>query len=119
MKTKFAMVGIMPNMRSSLEFADKLMLKFYELVPSHTIEPFSLSETLLKQFKIVEGKKFVSLYSTSRKKEYAKKILSNFFVENHSLKTHQKIRNAQNIRIKRPVLVVLKQRFMRFFKKNV
>lgn len=113
------MVGIMPNMRSSLEFADKLMLKFYELVPSHTIEPFSLSETLLKQFKIVEGKKFVSLYSTSRKKEYAKKILSNFFVENHSLKTHQKIRNAQNIRIKRPVLVVLKQRFMRFFKKNV
>ena len=70
------MVGIMPNMRPSLEWADKLMLKFFKLVPSHTIEPFSLSETLLKKYKLAEGSKFVSLYSTSRKKEYAKKIIS-------------------------------------------
>lgn len=112
------MVGIMPNMRPSLEWADKLMLKFYELVPSHTIEPFSLSETLLKKYKLVEGKKFVSLYSTSRKKEYAKNILSNFFLENKDLSIYEKIRKAQDTKIKRPFIVVIKQRFLNFFKKN-
>ena len=110
------MVGIMPNMRPSLEWSDKLMLKFYELVPSHTIESFSLSETLLKKYKLVEGKKFVSLYSTSRKREYAKKILSNFFEENNNLDILEKVELAQNLRIKRPLFIVLKQRFIRIFR---
>ena len=110
------MVGIMPNMRPSLEWSDKLMLKFYELVPSHTIESFSLSETLLKKYKLVEGKKFVSLYSTSRKREYAKKILSNFFKENNNLDILEKVELAQNLRIKRPLFIVLKQRFIRIFR---
>jgi|TARA_B110000008_G_scaffold249691_1_gene262584 hypothetical protein len=113
------MVGIMPNMRPSIEWADKLMLKFYELVPSHTIEPFSLSETLLKKYKLVEGRKFVSLYSTSRKKEYAKKILSNFFHETNGLAIHKKIKKAQNTKIKRPIMTVVKQRFLTLFNKNV
>tara|TARA_B110000008_G_C16845510_1_gene514503 strand:- start:73 stop:921 length:849 start_codon:yes stop_codon:yes gene_type:complete len=112
------MVGIMPNMRPSLEWADKLMLKFFKLVPSHTIEPFSLSETLLKNFKLAEGKNFVSLYSTSRKKEYAKKIISNFFEENKEYSNVEKIRLAQKIRIKRPILVVLKQRLIHILKRN-
>jgi len=73
------MVGIMANMRPSLDWADKLMVKFFDIVPSHTIEPFSFSVTLLRKYRIAEGKNFVSLYSTSRKKEYAKNILSNFF----------------------------------------
>jgi len=76
------MVGIMPNMRPSLEWSDKLLLKLNDLVPSHTIEPFALSETLLRNYKLVEGKNFVSLYSTSRKKEYASKILDKFFFQN-------------------------------------
>tara|TARA_B100001175_G_C19451434_1_gene611544 strand:+ start:95 stop:979 length:885 start_codon:yes stop_codon:yes gene_type:complete len=111
------MVGIMPNMQPSLEWADKLMLKFYELVPSHTIEPFSLSETLLKKYKIVEGRKFVNLYSTSRKREHAKKVLSNFFEENKKLPNFEKIKKAQKIRIKRPILIVIKQRFLQFFER--
>ena len=113
------MVGIMPNMRPSLEWADKLMLKFYDLVPSHTIEPFSLSETLLMRYKIVEGKKFVSLYSTSRKKEYATKVVSNFFEKNKGCANHEKIRLAQATKIKRPFLIVLKQRVLHFIKNNV
>ena len=107
------MVGIMPNMRQSLDFADKLMLKLFELVPAHTIEPFSLSEFLLKKYSIVEGKKFVSLYSTSRKKEFASKVLSNFFKNNHSEPVSKKVLLAQETKIKRPILVVLKQRLKR------
>ena len=111
------MVGIMPNMRPSLEWSDLLMMKFYEMVPSHTIEPFSLSETLLKKYKLVEGKNFVSLYSTSRKKQYARNILSNFFKKNKLLHIDEKILLAQSVKIKRPLFVILKQRFLRIFNK--
>ena len=105
----------MVNMRPSLDWADKLMLKFFDLVPSHTIEPFALSESLLRKYKMVEGKNFVSLYSTSRKKEYAKNILSNFFKENNLLHIDEQVRLAQNVKIKRSIFTILKQRLQRLF----
>lgn len=108
------MIGIMPNMRHSLEWADLLMLKFYEIVPSHTIEPFSLSESLLKDYKIVEGKRFVSLYSTSRKKIYASMIISKFFEETKSLNIDELILLSQNVKLKRPILTIIKQRFNKY-----
>ena len=109
------MVGIMPNMRSSLDWADKLMIKFFEIIPAHTIEPFSLSETLLKKYKIAEGKNFVSLYSTSRKKQYAVRVLSNFFQQSNKLSISEQIRLAQKLNVKRSFFVILKQRLSRLF----
>jgi heptosyltransferase III len=110
------MVGIMPNMRHSLDWADKLMLKFYDKVQSHTIEPFALSESLLRDYSIVEGKKFVSLYSTSRKKNYAKEILTDFFKQNQSLSFEDKVKLTQKVKLKRPIRVVLKQRLQRLIR---
>ena len=107
------MIGIMPNMRSSLEWADKLMIKLFDIVPSHTIEPFSLSEVLLKKYKMVEGKKFVSLYSTSRKKDYAVKILSKFFKKNQSLPVSEQIYLAQKVKLQRPLHIIIKQRLLK------
>tara|TARA_B110000008_G_C16922450_1_gene545308 strand:+ start:295 stop:1131 length:837 start_codon:yes stop_codon:yes gene_type:complete len=109
------MVGIMPNMRSSLEWSDLLMQKFYKMIPAHTIEPFSLSESLLRNYNLVEGKGFVSLYSTSRKKKYARNILTNFFEETKFLNLDEKVLIAQKIKIRRPLYVILAQRFMRIF----
>ena len=62
------MVGLTANMRQNIDWADKLMIKLFDMVSAHTIEEFSLSESLIREYNIVEGKKFVSLYSTSRKK---------------------------------------------------
>ena len=101
------MLGLMANMRLSLEFADKLMLRFIDQVPAHTVEQFALSEILLAKYKIVEGKKFVSSYSTSRKKEYANKMINKFFKENNKLPVNKQITLAQKIRIKRPITIVL------------
>jgi len=111
------MVGITANMRTSLDWADKLMVIFSDIVPSHTIEPFALSESLLRNFRIVEGKKFVSLYSTSRKKEYARNVLINFFKVNKSLHIDEQVRLAQFVIIKRPLFIILKQRFLRILNK--
>ena len=110
------MVGINAKMRTSLDWADKLMLELFEIVPSHTIEPFALSESLLREYEIVEGKNFVSLYSTSRKKEYASKILDKFFFQNEKKTILKKIELAQKIKIKRPLFIILKQRFSRLIK---
>jgi len=110
------MVGLMPNMRSSLEWADKLMIKFVDLVPAHTIEPFSLSETLLRKYTIAQGKKYVSLYSTSRKKEYCAKVLSIFFMKYKSFPINEQIQLSQKVQMKRPFFVVLKQRFSRLLR---
>ena len=69
-------IGVMPNMKNSIEWADKLMLEFKGLVKAHTIDQFSLSETLLMNYKIVEGKRFVSHYSTDGPKESACETIS-------------------------------------------
>tara|TARA_B100000787_G_scaffold163781_1_gene145776 strand:+ start:3338 stop:4237 length:900 start_codon:yes stop_codon:yes gene_type:complete len=110
------MVGIMPNMRPSLDWSDKLMLKFFETIPAHTIEPFALSESLLMKYKMVEGKNFVSLYSTSRKKKYASDVLSTFFNEIKLLSINEQVLLAQNVKIKRPFFIFLKQYFLRITK---
>jgi hypothetical protein len=102
-------------MRHSLEWADKLMLKFFEIVPSHTIEPFALSESLIKNYQIAEGKNFVSLYSTSRKKSHAKKVLTNFFSVNESLAFDELVKLTQITKLKRSIWVVLKQRIQRLW----
>jgi len=111
------MVGVMPNMRSSIEWADKLMIKLFDMVHAHTIEEFAMSESLLRNYKLVEGKKYVSLYSTSRKKEYANAVLRNFFNNNSGLTLKQQILLVQKTKIRRPLNVLLKQRVLRFFKK--
>ena len=107
------MIGLMPNMRESLDWSDKLMLELFKIVPAHTIEPFSLSETLLRKYSVIEGKKYVSLYSTSRKKEYCRKILVNFFKNYNAFPISEQIQLAQKVNMKRPFYVVLKQRFLK------
>jgi hypothetical protein len=104
------MVGITANMKPSLDWADKLMVNFFKIVPSHTIEPFALSESLLRYYKIAEGKKYVSLYSTSRKKEHAKNILASFFTKNKELKINDQVHLAQTVKIKRSLFKILIQR---------
>ena len=62
---------------------------------------------------MVEGKKFVSLYSTSRKKDYAVKILSKFFKQNQSLPVSEQIYLAQKVKLKRPLHIIIKQRLLK------
>jgi len=110
------MVGIMPNMRHSLDWADKLMQVFIDMVPAHTIEPFSLAESLLRKYKMTEGRKYVSLYSTSRKKEYALPLISEFLNKCQVLPIDKKISLAQTVIIKRSAFIVIKQRILHFFR---
>ena len=110
------MVGIMPNMRPSLDWADKLMQVFIDTVPAHTIEPFSLAESLLRKYKMTEGKKYVSLYSTSRKKEHTMPIIDEFLNKYQALPIDKQISLAQKVRIKRPPHIIIKQRLLTLIK---
>ncbi|MDB4598712.1 hypothetical protein OAI40_05815 [Candidatus Pseudothioglobus singularis] len=106
------MVGIMPNMRPSLDWADKLMQVFIDMVPAHTIEEFSLAESLLRKYKMTEGKKYVNLYSTSRKKEYALPIIAEFLNKCQALPIDKQISLAQKVVVKRSAFIVIKQRIL-------
>jgi hypothetical protein len=106
------MVGIMPNMRPSLDWADKLMQVFINIVPAHTVEMFSLAESLIRKYKLIEGKKYISLYSTSRKKHYAMPIISEFLNQCQTLSINEQIILAQKVSIKRSALKILKQRIL-------
>ena len=110
------MVGIMPNMRPSLDWADKLMQVFIDTVPAHTIEPFSLAESLLRKYKMTEGKKYVSLYSTSRKKEHVIPITAEFLNKCQALPIDKQISLAQKVIIKRSAFKVVKQRILHLFR---
>ena len=106
------MVGLMPNMRPSLDWADKLMQVFIEKVPAHTIEPFSLTESLLRKYKMTEGKAYVSLYSTSRKKEHALPVIAKFLNKCQGLPIDKQIILAQKVIIKRSAFTIIIQRFL-------
>jgi len=105
------MIGVMPNMKPSIEYADQLLLSFFTMVPSHTIEQFSLAEALIRKYNIIEGKNFISQYSTSRKKKYVNNILKFFFKENDNLSISDKISLAKNMKLKRPLFIIFKQHF--------
>ena len=76
------------------------------------------SQEFSQQVKVSnEGKNFVSLYSTSRKKEHAKNILANFFQENKTLHIDNQVQLAQNVKIKRSFFKILKQRIQRITNK--
>jgi hypothetical protein len=98
------------------------MLEFFKMVPAHTIEPFSLVESLkINKCSLVEGKKFVKLYSTSGRKKYASKVLSKFFTDNADKPISNQISLAQNIDVRRPIITTIKERIVKelpiFFKK--
>ncbi len=110
-----AIVGITVSMKHNIDFADKLMLKFIEMVPSHTVEQFSLAESLSKEYNLVSGKKLINLYSTSAKMEYAKKILINFFKEYSNLPLEEQIKKASKTKITRPIGTIITQRLKKLF----
>ena len=109
------MVGLHSSMRNSLEIADKLMLEFKKIVPAHTIEPFSLSEVILTKYNLVEGKKYVSNYSTSGKKQYALSVINNFLSKEKNTPIDSLIKKANKLNLRRNLITIIRQRI----KKNI
>lgn len=98
-----------------------LLLDVFELfslldphVHAHTVEQFALGE-ILRLLKIhkLEGKKHVSDWSSIGRKDYATQQLEQFFLKygEHNFKKH--LKRIDEIKIKRPFSVILKQKFER------
>jgi len=105
-----AIIGISGVMRSSIELADQLMLKLIDLVPAHTVEQFSLSEMLQKKFNIVQGKRYIDIYSTSGKKRYAKKVIGHFLSVHEGERISSLSNRSKKVSLKRPFSVIMRQK---------
>jgi hypothetical protein len=78
---------------------------------AHTIEQFSLSESVKESHKITEGSRYVSIYSTDRKKRYAQKQLKKFFDENNGSSIDLLVNRSLSINLKRSIVKIIKERF--------
>ena len=109
-----AIIGIPILARHSIEDADCLILRLVEglcIANAHTIEQFSLAEILRKKFKIIEGKKYISIFSTSGRKIYAESIINNFLQKNKELPIKLLSEKSLTINIERPILRIIKDKF--------
>ena len=110
-----AIIGILALEHHLIQDADCLMLQFLkemDVDKAHTIEQFSLVETLRNKLKIIEGKKYISIYSTSSRKSYAQKVINNFLLENKQLCIKSLSEKSLTINLKRPILQIIKDKLL-------
>jgi len=74
------------------------------------VEQFSLSEMLQKKFNIVQGKRYIDIYSTSGKKRYAKKVISHFFSVYEGERVSSLSNRSKKVSLKRPFSVIMRQK---------
>jgi len=97
-----------------LQNADNIMLCILSKIDvekAHTIEQFSLSESVKEIHKIIEGKKYVSIYSTDRKKINAEKEIAKFFKNNNESYNELLSKKSLSVNLKRTLVQIIKDRF--------
>jgi len=109
-----AIIGVPALAHHSLQDADLLMSslsKILDVDKAHTIEQFSLVEILRREFKVVEGKKHINIFSTSGKKHFALKEINNFLKENNRLDIKSLSEKSLGLNIKRSIFQIIKDKF--------
>jgi len=109
--------GFQISNRHLLDKADDIMLCLLEVVVSHTIEPFSLSESIKSDHNLFESKAYVLNYSTSGKKRHALRIITKFFEHNSKLTWIELAKKTNYLNLKRNLFSLLRSRYKRYFLK--
>lgn len=114
-----AIIGIPGSAFSLVRSADALMLNLLNKLDVnmvHTIEQLSLVEVLKTKFKIIEGKKYIDIFSTSGKKHFALRQINNFLKENK----HQDIvllsELSLKLRVERSIFQIIRDKILRWIK---
>ena len=107
--------GFQISNRHLLDKADDIMLCLLEVVDSHTIEPFSLSESIKSEHNLFESKAYVLNYSTSGKKRHALRMITKFFESNSQLTCFDLARKTKHLNLKRNLFSLLRSRYERYF----
>jgi heptosyltransferase-3 len=110
-----AIIGVPALAYHSILDADLLMsslLKILDIDKAHTIEQFSLVEILRKEFKVIEGKKYINIFSTSGKKYFALKKINNFLKENNHLDIESLSEKSLGVNIERSIFQIIKYKLL-------
>ena len=110
-----AIIGIDHSNSGLLEKAFDLFKLLSPHVRAHTIEQFALAETLrAHKIKPLAAKRLVDHWSSIGKKNYATPLLAQFFATygEHNFNAH--LNRVNQIQIKRPLSVLLKQKIDRW-----
>lgn len=110
-----AIIGIPALAHYSIKDADLLMSNLVETLDSdkaHTIEQLSLVEILKKDFRVIEGKKYINIYSTSGKKNFALKEINNFLKENNRMDIKSLSEKSLRVNIERSIFQIIKDKLL-------
>ncbi|WP_413112721.1 hypothetical protein [Thaumasiovibrio sp. DFM-14] len=103
-----AVIGITPRMIEALEYADQLILAFRKAgCMAHTLEQFALSEALSRNVNLREAKPWVQHYSTSGRKDYARKVLQRFFSRYGSSPFEVQVTASRGVNFRRTLVAVV------------
>lgn len=108
-----AIIGISASNHTLIQEADHLMTLMLDKIDvnkAHTIEQFSLAEVLRKKLKLIEGKKHVSIFSTSKQKRYALPVIEKFLAENKNLDIKHLSQKSLEINLNRSIFRILKDK---------
>lgn len=110
-----AIIGINHSNGYLLEEAFDLFELLSSNVNAHTVEQFALSETLrAHDIKPIAAKHLVDHWSSIGKKNYATPLLADFFATYGEHNFNEHLHCVNQIRIKRPISVLLKQKIDRW-----
>lgn len=106
--------GFQASNRAVLDVADDIMLCLLDLVDSHTIEPFALTEAIKADHNLFESKQYVENYSTSGKKRFALTVLQRFFDDLSGSTIEEQIEASKTVKLSRNFMQLIKSRYERY-----
>ena len=110
-----AIIGITPGNSYLLDRAFELFVALNDHVDAHTVEQFAISETIrLNGMKKIEGQRYVSHWSSIGRKNYVTLQLAHFFNTYGENDYLSHLDHVKEISIKRPLAVLLSQKFERW-----
>ena len=110
-----AIIGVPALAHYSIKDADLLMSnlsKILDIDKAHTIEQFSLVEILKMDFRVIEGKTYINICSTSGKKYFALKKINNFLKKNNRLDIKSLSEKSLRINLKRSIFKIIKDKLL-------
>lgn len=104
-----AVIGITGSQKQAFDYADQLIQALRnEGCKAHTLEQFALSEALSRDVALRPAKDWLNHYSTSGRKDWGRKVLERFFIENCNKPFEEQVQLAKKVSFTRPLSEVIR-----------
>ena len=98
-----AMMGLHRDMRASVDCADRIIRGLFGKIDIHTLEQFALGVALARNHQVVPSFGSFSIFSTSRRRAFARRKIFEFFQRNRAAPFDVQTAEAKRLRLRQPI----------------